>query len=336
MVVFANVWSRVRLGGALDDLAPRLVSPWLLPRYVATMVEERGFPFVGAGDASYFEWAEMFVAFEKPPAKAVAAAIVKRVPPPLRDTIEWNGRVLWVASEQGVGRTIAAAYGKQKQKATKLTTRSQFKVAPSSAYGRFNADIDAWLEFANEKSPILVAMRAEDEGAGGTVLSAWHHASVAAIPKVLAQLARDDDGSAAELGVRLVELAKAAGVKVSASIAKTLARRAAHAEEEEADESPDWDALAAAAKKALGAPAPRYTKLRSADDLEPSLVRLAKVLPLTAKRLRNPAITLPRGKSSPACVLVGKPGWGGGIPARESKNLDTLLDLVFKRGGIDS
>lgn len=387
------------------------------------MDEERGFPFVGAGDASYFEWAEMFVAFKKPPAKAVAAAIAKRVPPPLRDTIEWNGRVLWVASEQGVGRTIAAAYGKQKSKPTKLTTQSQFKVAPSSAYGRFNADIDAWLEFANTKSPILVAMRAEDEEAGGTALSEWHHKSVTALPKVLADLARDDDGHAAQLGVRLVDFAKSARVKIDASVAKTLARRAAQAGEEEADESPDWDALAAAAKKALGAPAPRYAKLRSADDLEPALVRLAKVLPLTAKRLRlmaakrglavragasaaglaaaekalgvklsrehralleafdggqigdvtvlgtekggavkdaalatfnriwggsepdhlvvahakrDVALTLPRGKSSPATVLVGKPGWGGGMPARTSKNLDTVLELIFKAGRIDN
>ncbi len=161
----------------------------------------------------------MFVAFKKPPAKAVAAAIVRRVPPPLRDTIEWNGRVLWVASEQGVGRTIAATYGKQKKE--ELTTRSQFKVAPSSAYGRFNADIDAWLEFTNNKSPILVAMRAEDEEAGGTVLSEWHHMSVTALPKVVADLARDDDGHAARLGVRLVDFAKAARVKVDASVAKT-------------------------------------------------------------------------------------------------------------------
>jgi hypothetical protein len=383
-------------------------------------MSEPSSPFVGAGDANYFEWAEMFVAFERAPAKATAAAIAKRVPPPLRDTIEWNGRVLWVASEQGVGRTITAAYGKQNKAPTKLTTKSQFKIAPASAYGRFNADIDAWLEFANTKSPILVAMRAEDAEAGGTVLSDWHRRSLASLPKVLANLAKDDEGHAAKLGARLLDFAKAGKVKVDASVAKSLVRRAKEAEKEEDDAAPDWDALAATAKKALGAPAPNYTKKRTAEDLTAAFDRLGKVLPLTAKRLRNLAkkglavrpgataasiaaaekalgvklskehralleafdggvigrvvvlgtekggavrdaelanftkiwsgaeseeiviahtkrdrvLTIPRGKSGPASIVKGKPGWGGGMVFRECKTLDTALDLVFKAGWV--
>ena len=55
------------------------------------------FPFIGAGDASYFEWAEMFVCFEREPQQTEAAAIDEAVPVPLRDTIQWTGPLLWVA-----------------------------------------------------------------------------------------------------------------------------------------------------------------------------------------------------------------------------------------------
>jgi hypothetical protein len=97
------------------------------------------FPFIGAGDASYFEWAEMFVCFERAPTRAEAATIAKRVPAPLRDTIEWHGALLWVASEQGVGRVIKAAYGKQPKPVKQLTVQSRFAIAPTTAYARFNA-----------------------------------------------------------------------------------------------------------------------------------------------------------------------------------------------------
>src|SRR6476659_10076303 len=92
------------------------------------------FPFVGAGEASYFEWAEMFVCFERAPKADEAKEIAKRVPRPLRDTIDWKGPLLWVASEQGVGRLIKAAYGKKKKAPTKLTTQSKFATAPTTAY----------------------------------------------------------------------------------------------------------------------------------------------------------------------------------------------------------
>ncbi len=378
------------------------------------------FPFVGAGEANYFEWAEMFVCFERAPAKTEAAAIAKRVPAPLRDTIEWDGRVLWVASEQGVGRLITSAYGKTKKAPTKLTSKSQFKIAPASAYGHFNADIDEWLAFAHTKSPILVAYRGEDAEAGGTELSDWHRESVKTLPSVLAKLSTDGSGAAAKLGVRLLETAKRAKVKVDAAVGKKLARLAEEAEREEEDAFPDWDALANVAKQALGAPAPVYSKNRSAEDLEPALAALAKVLPLSAKRLRsmskkplavrpgasaaalaaaekalgtklskehrallqafdggqigsvtilgtagsgavrdaelatftlawsgkestyvivahtkrNDVIALPRGKSGPARLINGKPGWGGGMIYRECKTFDTALDLVLKGGRV--
>jgi hypothetical protein len=122
------------------------------------------FPFVGAGDASYFEWAEMFVCFERKPADKEAAVVAKRVPVPLRDTIEWTDRLLWVASEQGVGRVIKAAYKKSPAAPSQLTSNNRFAMAPSNAYARFNADIDACVQQS------LVRRRSElhDRGAHGS------------------------------------------------------------------------------------------------------------------------------------------------------------------------
>lgn len=267
-----------------------------------------GFPFVGAGEASYFEWAEMFVCFTRPPSKAEAAAIAERVPPPLRDTIEWKGPILWVASEQGVGRSIKAAYGKARKPPTRPTAQSRFAIAPANANERFNADIDAWLAHAHGKVAIRVAFRREDAEAGGTRLSDWHRASVKQLPELITSLARGakkTDLAIGELGARLVDAARRYKAKVDPTAARKLAALAEAADEE--DDSPDWDALAAVAKKALGKPAPRYTKRRTAEELEPALVRLEKFLPAATKRLRRSAkegLTVRPGADATALAAV--------------------------------
>jgi hypothetical protein len=112
------------------------------------VAEQPAFPFVGAGDANYFEWAEMFVCFARAPKGPEAAAIAKRVPEPLRDTITWTGPLLWVASGQGVGRLIKAAYKKPPAAPSKLTTTSRFAIAPATAYTRFRKE-DALLARAS-------------------------------------------------------------------------------------------------------------------------------------------------------------------------------------------
>lgn len=233
------------------------------------------FAFIGAGEASYFEWAEMFVLFEEAPSRAARAAIAKRVPPPLRDTIEWRGRLLWVASEQGVSRLVKSAYAKVPEAPSKLTTQTKHATAPASATARFNADIVDWLGFAHAKSPILLAFRREDAEAGGTRLDDWHRSSLKGLPDLAAKLTEDE----AEFGKRLVGVAEHYAVKLPP---KTKTRLLEADEGEEDDEAPDWDKLAANAAAALGRPAPGYTKKRSVDDV---VVALSKILPKTAKRL---------------------------------------------------
>jgi hypothetical protein len=381
------------------------------------------FPFVGAGSANYFEFAEMFVHFTRSPKPAEAGAIAKRVPEPLRDTIEWHGPILWVASEQGVGRLIKAAYG-TKTKPSKLTQQSRFAMASPSAYRAFDADVDAWLEFVHTLVPVRLAYRRPDAEAGGTTLSAWHHESVAAIPNTLVELTKlaKNDDTAAHLGLALVEEARIAKVRIDPKLGPTLEKlHDAHKHAKEEERADRWESLAAAATKALGKPSAKVTKLRALADLEPALARLEKVLPLTARRLRRMAtkgltvrpganaaaiasaeralgaplskahralleafdggdvgnvvflgtpaggaardgevaaftlawsgaendshtiiartgrdhvVAVPRRGDGPTSILAGKAGWGGGRILRESKQLDTALDLVLKAGSV--
>ena len=120
-------------------------------------------------------------------------------------------------------------------------------------------------------------------------------------------------------------------MKVDAVAAKKLIALAEAAEEAEDDEAPDWDALAAVAKKALGAPAPRLVKKRSLEDLEPALARLEKLLPATVARLRRAAksgLAVRPGASAKALTATEK-----ALGAPLSKEHRALLE-VFDGGQI--
>ena len=67
---------------------------------------------VGAGEAQYFEWAEVHVVFERPPSEDEQAAIAETVPPPLTDSIDFDGVYLMVASDQFAHMAMAEAYGR--------------------------------------------------------------------------------------------------------------------------------------------------------------------------------------------------------------------------------
>jgi hypothetical protein len=175
------------------------------------------FPFVGAGEAEYFEWAEVHVCFTRSPRPAQREPIAVGVPPPLRDSIDWNGPLLAVASAQGVGRYIRSAYSKKKPPVTRLTTQSRFTQASASADARFNADIERWLLEAHQVVPILLAYRRQDWEAGGTRLSSWHEESVREAAELLARLekvAKGRLGAAGYLARGVAEEARRAGVAV--------------------------------------------------------------------------------------------------------------------------
>lgn len=165
-----------------------------------TPVEGLPFPFIGAGDASYFEWAEIHVYFTRDLKPAEKTKITKSVPPPI-DDVQWKGRHCWASSEQGVGRQIQAAYSKPRKQPTSLTTQSRFKMPDSGKLSAFNADTERWLLEAHDLVPILAVYRRQDWEAGGTRLSAWHTQSLPLARAVLKQL-KPAKGDALEYMVR--------------------------------------------------------------------------------------------------------------------------------------
>ncbi len=169
------------------------------PRVRATT---ESFPFVGAGDASYFEWATVHVRFERAPSTAERDAVARSVPLPLRSDVTFTGAHLSVSSEQGVGRWIESSYGPKAKPPTALTTTSRFKMASTARCARFNRDIERWLIEAHGIVPILIAFRRQDAEAGGTQLSAWHERSLERAANVVAELSDSGAEQAMRRGVQ--------------------------------------------------------------------------------------------------------------------------------------
>lgn len=165
------------------------------------------FPFVGAGEATYFEWAEVHVRFARTPTRAQKTAIRKGVPAPLRDSIDWEGEQLMVASGQFAHVVIADTYPADPGDAEGDDDDDDFEelggrffFAATSQVRKFNQAIEQWLKLAQDQCPILIAYRGEDCESGGTALSAWHRWSMKQLPRLLDQLepilALDDETKA--------------------------------------------------------------------------------------------------------------------------------------------
>ncbi len=148
------------------------------------------FLFVGAGEASYFEWAEVHVLFASEPNEQMRAVIEDGVPPPLRDSIDWNGEHLMIASDQFAHVAIAEAYASDEddvEEEDEVEEEGWF-FAGDAQVARFNGAIEGWLHEANRICPILVAYRHEDGESGGTELSPWHEWSARQTDRLLPAL----------------------------------------------------------------------------------------------------------------------------------------------------
>ena len=156
------------------------------------MASKFPFPFFGQGDASYYEWFEMWVWFVEPVPKTKRAALVKMAPTLCKRDAQWpDGRLLWPSTgDQWIQQHLVAEYGtaaakKKMAKALKALEEGSDddddlddSLAMGGEETKFNADIEAWLLALHKKQPILFAARREDGEAGGTKLGAWHKASV--------------------------------------------------------------------------------------------------------------------------------------------------------------
>ena len=146
------------------------------------------FAYIGAGEAEYFEWAQLHLRFVHSPTLKQRKKIASIVPKPLADSIRFSQCYLALASEQGVGRLIESTYGKIIKSPTRLTTTCRFKQAKISKTMLFNADMERFLKEAHAIVPILIAYRPSDGEAGGTVYSKWHTWSMKELPAILKKI----------------------------------------------------------------------------------------------------------------------------------------------------
>jgi hypothetical protein len=153
------------------------------------------FPFFGAGEASYFEWAEVHVLFTREPSKTEKRKIKQNVPLALQDSFDWEGPALMVASDQFAHVAIAEQFARDDDEDEDdddddddEDDEGRWFFASSAAVTRFNEATEAWLREAHEVCPILLAFRREDGESGGTELSDWHDWSVRSLPELLPAL----------------------------------------------------------------------------------------------------------------------------------------------------
>ncbi len=152
---------------------------------------------MGAGDATYDEWAEIHVFFRSAPSEAARAAIEAGLPAPLADSIVWDGEHLMVASGASARDAIDACY-------------------PDTGEPGLNTDIETWLHHAHRTQPIVAAVRHEDEAAGGTKLSPWHEWSVhqtdRLLPIIERALERGVDDARAHAARGILDMLRDGGV----------------------------------------------------------------------------------------------------------------------------
>jgi hypothetical protein len=157
---------------------------------------EPSFPFIGAGDADYFEYASLGVLFERPPSESEQRQICAHLPAPL--SAAWSGALASLASEYGVRAAIVAHYGRGKRVRGDERTMGSPKMVAA-----FNRDIERWLDGAHAIVPIRLAVREPDGEAGGTRFDARHRASVEVLLRSLPawRVALDAQVSTPELGL---------------------------------------------------------------------------------------------------------------------------------------
>jgi len=142
------------------------------------------FPFFGAGDARYFEFADLAVRFAKVPRGKKRTALLANVPEPFREGVTIKGRHLVACSPDYVHLPIMETYDADPGDEDELGNRFEF--AASSRVRRFNEDIERWLRELHAVVPIVAVVRTEDGEAGGTDLSDWHTESIGRLDTVLA------------------------------------------------------------------------------------------------------------------------------------------------------
>ena len=146
-------------------------------------MSDYAFPFFGAGEAEYFEYAWMLIKLSRPSKPLQREAIEAAAPPAFEGGLTFKGPIVSVGSPDYVHLAISA-YDADDGEDDDLHGRPIF--AAPSRVRRFNEDIERWLRDVHGEVPISVVVRPEDGEAGGTQLSPWHDWSVDRLAEVLA------------------------------------------------------------------------------------------------------------------------------------------------------
>jgi hypothetical protein len=165
------------------------------------------FPFLGQGDARYYEWFSMWIWFEEPVPKTQRKAVLKDAPELCKLDATWpDPSLLWASTgDQWIQMHLITEYGAEAAKKSRSKGKSKDKskskpkskevdldddfddldfegledgIAENGEDALFNADIERWLRALHARRPILFVVRREDGEAGGTDLGPWHNASV--------------------------------------------------------------------------------------------------------------------------------------------------------------
>ena len=138
------------------------------------------FPFLGEGEASYFEWGEILVCFVKPVPVRARAAVKRAIPAPFRGSVTWEGPLLYAGNgDQWINFHITQAYPGEGDDDDDDLDEEGFgdlrDICPSQAQSAsFERDIESWLLQLNSEHKLAFVARREDGEAGGTRLGKWH------------------------------------------------------------------------------------------------------------------------------------------------------------------
>lgn len=120
--------------------------------------DTHSFMFIGAGDASYFEWAEVMVMFMEEPDKEQREIIEKNIPPPIEEDMFWLYRALHASSNEFAHARVAATYKKiDGEDRENWEEDEECFLASSTQLIAFVEDIENWLKEVHEISPILLS-----------------------------------------------------------------------------------------------------------------------------------------------------------------------------------
>lgn len=155
------------------------------------------FPFYGAGDAQYYEWAEVIVRFIKEPTKDQIKKITTLAPSPIKPEKEdFRGKMLVAGGGQCINMDIHKKYDGGAVPKNVIEdfgdkgTATLFYCS-EKALNAFNEHIEKWLLEIHTLCPIQFAYRMEDGEAGGTKLSDWHKKSTQSIKFLIKELIKD-------------------------------------------------------------------------------------------------------------------------------------------------